>query len=165
MKNKITGKLLVLIISICILLCGCGNSKDDTTGKKSAGKCTISVDCSTIWDNEDMLDKSIKDYVPKDGVILKERTVSYYDGETVYDVLKRELKKDNILREASFTGDSVYVEGINNIYEFSCGEQSGWMYEVNGVYPGKSCSKYDVVDGDIIKWNYTCKLGKDLEGE
>ncbi len=39
--------------------------------------------------------------------------------------------------EASFTGDSVYVEGINNIYEFSCGEQSGWMYEVNGVYPGK----------------------------
>ena len=92
MKNKITGKLLVLIISICILLCGCGNSKDDTTGKKSAGKCTISVDCSTIWDNEDMLDKSIKDYVPKDGVILKERTVSYYDGETVYDVLKRELK-------------------------------------------------------------------------
>lgn len=111
MKNKITGKLLVLIISICILLCGCGNSKDDTTGKKSAGKCTISVDCSTIWDNEDMLDKSIKDYVPKDGVILKERTVSYYDGETVYDVLKRELKKDNILMEASFTGDSVYVEG------------------------------------------------------
>ena len=146
MKNKITGKLLVLIISICILLCGCGNSKDDTTGKKSAGKCTISVDCSTIWDNEDMLDKSIKDYVPRDGVILKERTVSYYDGETVYDVLKRELKK-------------------NNIYEFSCGEQSGWMYEVNGVYPGKSCSKYDVEDGDIIKWNYTCKLGKDLEGE
>ena len=135
MKNKIIGKLLVLIISICILLCGCGNSKDDTTGKKGAGKCTISVDCSTIWDNEDMLDKSIKDYVPKDGVILKERTVSYY------------------------------VEGINNIYEFSCGEQSGWMYEVNGVYPGKSCSKYDVEDGDIIKWNYTCKLGKDLEGE
>ena len=34
MKNKITVKLLVLIISICILLCGCGNSKDDTTGKK-----------------------------------------------------------------------------------------------------------------------------------
>ena len=67
MKNKIIGKLLVLIISICILLCGCGNSKDDTIGKKSAGKCTISVDCSTIWDNEDMLDKmgrisfSIKD--------------------------------------------------------------------------------------------------------
>lgn len=54
---------------------------------------------------------------------------------------------------------------LNNIYEFSCGEQSGWMYEVNGVYPGKSCSKYDVEDGDIIKWNYTCKLGKDLEGE
>ena len=143
MKNKITGKLLVLIISICILLCGCGNSKDDTTGKKSAGKCTISVDCSTIWDNEDMLDKSIKDYVPKDGVILKERTVSYYDGETVYDVLKRELKKDNILMEASFTGDSVYVEGINNIYEFSCGEQSGWMYEVD-VY--KRQSQYGVGD-------------------
>ena len=61
--------------------------------KKVREKCTISVDCSTIWDNEDMLDKSIKDYVPKDGVILKERTVSYYDGETVYDVLKRELKK------------------------------------------------------------------------
>ena len=75
---------------------------DDTTGKKGKGKCTISVDCLTIWDNEDMLDKSIKDYVPKDGVLLKERIVSYYDGETVCDVLKRELK-DNILMEASFT--------------------------------------------------------------
>ncbi|MFQ6929641.1 MAG: hypothetical protein ACLRR3_00470 [Eubacterium sp.] len=35
MKNKITGKLLVLIIGICILLCGCGNSKMIQQAKKS----------------------------------------------------------------------------------------------------------------------------------
>lgn len=31
--------------------------------------------------------------------------------------------------------NSAYIEGINNLYEFDCGELSGWMYKVNGLVP------------------------------
>lgn len=55
-----------------------------------------------------------------------------------------------------------YVEGINNLYEFDCGQLSGWMYNVNGWFPNYGCSKYTVQDGDVINWVYTCNLGKDV---
>ena len=58
--------------------------------------------------------------------------------------------------------NSNYVEGINNLYEFDCGQNSGWMYCVNGWYPNYGCSRYVVQDGDVIEWNYTCDLGRDL---
>ena len=59
---------------------------------------------------------------------------------------------------------SVYVQGINNLYEFSCGELSGWMYRVNGVFPNYGCSKYVLKDGDVVEWVYTCDLGRDVGG-
>ena len=58
--------------------------------------------------------------------------------------------------------NSHYIEGINNLYEFDCGELSGWMYSVNGWYPNYGCSRYQVQDGDVIEWHYTCDLGEDL---
>ena len=59
---------------------------------------------------------------------------------------------------------SVYVQGINHLYEFSCGELSGWMYKVNGVFPNYGCSKYVLKNGDKIEWVYTCDLGRDVGG-
>ena len=49
--------------------------------------------------------------------------------------------------------NSVYVEGINNLYEFDCGRWSGWMYCVNGWYPNYGCSRYQVQQGDVIEWH------------
>ena len=155
-KNK---KLLSLFLVISVLFSGCGKS----TNNKAVGKCTILIECSTIFDNKKDLDKAMEDYVPKDGVILKKQEVDLYKDDSVYDILKRELKKNNILMEASFAAKTAYVEGINNIYEFSCGKLSGWMYEVNGEYPNVGCSDYKVKDKDVIEWHYTCNLGEDLK--
>lgn len=155
-KNK---KLLSLFLVISVLFSGCGKS----TNNKAVGKCTILIECSTIFDNKKDLDKAVEDYVPKDGVILKKQEVDLYKDDSVYDILKRELKKNNILMEASFAAKTAYVEGINNIYEFSCGKLSGWMYEVNGEYPNVGCSDYKVKDKDVIEWHYTCNLGEDLK--
>ena len=58
--------------------------------------------------------------------------------------------------------NSAYVEGINNLYEFDVGSLSGWMYNVNGWYPNYGCSRYQVKDGDVVEWRYTCDLGYDL---
>ena len=35
-------------------------------------------------------------------------------------------------------------------------------YSVNGWYPNYGCSRYQVKDGDVVEWRYTCALGEDL---
>ena len=154
-------KRIALFVIMMLLLTACSNDKKTET--TSGGKCTFLVECAAIQDNMEQLDAAVENYVPKSGMIVKKRTVTFEKNDSVYDILQRELKKDNILMEASFTGKSAYIEGIDNIYEFSCGELSGWTYCVNGKVPGVSCSEYQVRDGDAIEWHYTCDLGEDLK--
>ena len=136
--------------------------EQETKSKKLT--CTIAIDCKTILDNWDDLNKKKEAYVPKDGWILKKQTVEFEEGETVFDVLKRVLKENKIQMESSYTPmyGSYYVEGINQLYEFDCGKNSGWMYRVNGWYPNYGCSSYTLESGDEIEWRYTCNLGSDV---
>ncbi len=127
--------------------------------------CTITIRCDTILDNMGDLKPEKAGYVPSSGVILYPVTVEFTEGETVFDVLKRVCKTSGIQLEYSFTPlyGSYYIEGIHHLYEFDCGEQSGWMYKVNGWFPNYGCSSYYLEDGDNIVWCYTCKgLGTDV---
>ncbi|MGN0711791.1 MAG: DUF4430 domain-containing protein [Anaerovoracaceae bacterium] len=128
--------------------------------------CTLSVRCDTILDNMAWLDKEKVELVPKDGVIYAERTVTFYEGESVFNLLLREMKKNKIHMEFTNTPmyNSAYIEGINNLYEFDCGELSGWMYKVNGWFPNYGCSRYQLKQGDKVEWVYTCDLGVDVGG-
>ena len=128
--------------------------------------CTFSIECSTILNNLSDLNPDKLDAVPKDGVILPKTTVSFYEGESVFDVLQRVCTENGIHMEASWTPmyNSAYVEGIHNLYEFDCGSGSGWMYRVNGWYPNYGCSRYQLTDGDVVEWRYTCDLGDDIGG-
>ena len=63
------------------------------------------------------------------------------------------------------TDADIYIEGIANLYEFSCGQLSGWEYCVNDVFPSVGCNSYDLHDGDTIKFLYTCDLGADIGNE
>ena len=88
----------------------------------------------------------------------------------MFNVLQREMRKAGIHMEFEDTPmyNSAYIEGINNLYELTCGELSGWMYSVNGVWPDYGCSGYTLHDGDTVVWSYTCDLGRDvgaLQGE
>ena len=126
--------------------------------------CTISINCDNILKNWNMLDRSKQSCVPADGWILKEVEVEFKKGQTVFDVLKDITKKKSIQLEYYFTAlyGSYYIEGIHNLYEFDCGELSGWEYCVNGKFPAFGCSKYVLKDGDKIEWKYTCDLGADV---
>ena len=64
----------------------------------------------------------------------------------------------------SATYGSKYIKGINQLYEFSCGELSGWMFRINGVYPNYGFNKVYPKDGDYIEFIYTCDLGRDIGG-
>ena len=129
--------------------------------------CTFSIECSTILNNLSDLDPDKRHLVPSDGVILPPTKVTFYEGESVYDVLQRVCKENNIHMESSWTPvyNSAYIEGINNLYEFDCGELSGWMYRVNGWYPNYGCSRYQLADGEVVEWRYTCDLGNDVGRE
>ena len=126
--------------------------------------CTLSVRCDTILDNIDWLDPEKVELVPEDGVIFAGSPVTFYEGESVFNVLHREMKKAKLHMEFSNTpmNNSVYIEGIDNLYEFDCGELSGWMYKVNDWFPNYGCSRYVLKDGDLVEWVYTCDLGVDV---
>ncbi len=126
--------------------------------------CTLSVDCTNIYDNISDFPEEKKILLPNDGYILPPLKIEFNEGESVFDVLKRELIERKIHFEFSEAAyNSAYIEGINNIYEFDCGELSGWVYSVNGIVPQYSCSEYKIKNNDIIKIIYTCNLGKDIE--
>ena len=136
----------------------------DVTIGETAYTCTITIRCDTILDNMRLLDPEKVELIPEDGVILAEITATFYEGESVFNVLQRETKRHKIHMEFMNTPiyNSAYIEGIHNLYEFDCGELSGWMYKVNDWFPNYGCSRYQLKDGDVIQWLYTCDLGRDV---
>ena len=132
--------------------------------EKTEYTCTISISCATILKNMDLLDTGKQDLVPADGWILAPTKVSFSEGESVFDVLRRTCKGQKIHMEFEDTPlyDSAYIEGIGNLYEFDCGALSGWEYAVNDWFPNYGCSRYGLKDGDVIQWLYTCDLGADI---
>jgi hypothetical protein len=132
----------------------------------TAYTCTISISCGTINDNMDLCDPAKADLVPADGWILQPMIVTFYEGESVFNVLQRVCKQQKIHMEFENTPiyNSAYIEGIHNLYEFDVGELSGWMYKVNEWFPNYGCSRYALHDGDVICWVYTCDLGRDVGG-
>ena len=39
------------------------------------------------------------------------------------------------------------------------------MYSVNGEYQNMGCGKCKLADGDVVRWDYTCDLGLDLDAD
>ncbi len=136
------------------------SSAEDYYGKTDikanpVGTVTLSVRCDTI------IGKSDADYIPDDGLILQDN-FEIETGETVFDILVQAAKKHSIQLDYSGSADSVYVEGINYIYEFDFGDLSGWLYRVNSKQPSVGCGRYTLSDGDSIEFLYTCEMGNDL---
>lgn len=184
MMKKTSKKIcssIALALSMIILFTACSagtkvqeTQKQDAIDEQKLGEvdnaefsCTLSISCKTLADHIELCAENKRQCVPEDGWILEPSKIDFYEGESVYDVLLRACK--DIYRihfEASFTPvyDSVYVEGINNLYEFDGGNLSGWMYKVNEWFPNYGCSKYIVKDGDVVCFEYTLDLGDDVGG-
>ncbi|HBV66805.1 MAG TPA: hypothetical protein DEF04_00460, partial [Clostridiales bacterium] len=98
------------------------------------------------------------------GYVMSPTKIEITPGETVWDVLKRELDKRGIEYKVSFNPryNSVYIESIEGDGEMDHGQFSGWMYNVNGRYPDYGASLYELEDGDVVQWRYTTNLGVDL---
>lgn len=120
---------------------------------------SLTVDCSDILENMDLLAKEKRGLVPDSGVMYSSSEIEITEGESVFDVLKRTLISSGVHLEFNLAPvtNSAYIEGIGNIYEFDCGERSGWKYSVNGEYPRVGCSDFKVKSGDKIVFVYKIK--------
>ena len=140
------------------------SEKEDFEEEKNI--CSLYISCETALEKKDQVSQDIASFLPEDGVIFSASDINFEEGESVFDVLDRELKDEGIHFEFESTPiyNSMYIEGIGNIYEFDFGEGSGWMYKVNGEFPQYGCSRYILSSGDVIEFVYTCNFGEDVGG-
>ena len=98
------------------------------------------------------------------GYVIDPTVVKINKGDTVWDVVKKEMESRGIDYRYNNSNQygSVYVESIAGDGEFDHGRWSGWMYNVNGKYPNYGCSKYILNGGENVEWRYTTNLGEDL---
>ena len=129
---------------------------------------TLSIYCDAAIDNWDKLNPAIKEgnYLPSNGIILDEDEYVLRPGDTAFDLLNRATRHHRIQMEYQGMDaniyKTIYIQGINYLYEFSCGQGSGWIYTVNDESPRKGCDDYVLENGDSVKWIYTCSRGQSL---
>lgn len=157
---------IVFIVAFVTLFSACSiKSKEEyynySESNISGGdSVTIEITCSSVLDNMNKLDSGLEDYIPDDGIILEKTEYQIKENDTVYSVLSRAVRENQIQIEVQGSDENalstVYVEGINYLYEFSCGSESGWIYKVNDEYAEKGCDSFNLKDGDEIQWIYIC---------
>ena len=77
--------------------------------------------------------------------------------DTVWNVLERVMEANNlsVRQDSNNSYGSVYIRAVNGLGEFDNGQNSGWMYTVNGTHPNVGVSARYVSDGDVIVLHYT----------
>lgn len=119
-----------------------------TQETKKEEYCEFLISCKTVLSHKDDLQSNYQ--VPAGGKIF-EKKMKIKEEDTVMDILKRTGVELDISKG--------YVAGIDGLYEFDCGKNSGWMYRVNGKFPNYMAGKCTLHDGDKVEWLYTCVRG------
>lgn len=88
-------------------------------------------------------------YVTVDGY-CSGKPVEISSSDNAYTVLRKSGATVNA-RKSQY---GIYVVGINGLNEFDKGDESGWMYSVNGKEPSSSADSTKVGNGDKVRWYY-----------
>lgn len=165
MKSLRLGSIL-----FSILLCSALFAGFSFNARASDGYVTISfVDYAERI--EDEIESGDVLYEEPLGVIIPPTRVAIEEGDTVASVTLRLL--DSMEVGYQITGSvasDFYLAAIENVSdppidilgEFDCGVGSGWMITLNNWFINQGASAFAVEDGDIIRWQYTCQYGNDI---
>ena len=82
-----------------------------------------------------------------------------FEYAKIPEELKRLLELDGLV----VTPPKMQVR-FNSVGEFDYTREAGWMYCVNGAYPGRGMSEYFLSDGDTLTLRFTLAKGKDIGG-
>ena len=126
--------------------------------KKNAG--TITVSFTLLGDSVHGSAKEDQEHTLRKGnldtwIAAKDYTI---DGNAnVLELLKEVLSKNGM--SCRTLRDETYIAGITKdgqeLAEFSNGQNSGWMYTLNGIHPDLGVKEQYLEDGDIIVFHYT----------
>lgn len=95
------------------------------------------------------------------GQIVSQTNVELKEGDTVLDVTRRIVKQRGIQISVRGAGAGAYVEGIDNLYEFDEGQNSGWMIRLDGQLIKQSAGATPISEGQTIYWFYTTNYLKE----
>ena len=101
-----------------------------------------------------------RDTVNKDDPIIFEGNVDVKENATVLDAVVTVTKKQRL--QLSYMPG--YISSVDSLAEFSYGNESGWMFAVNGEFSNKNCSEKRLKEGDELYLLYTVDMGKDVAG-
>lgn len=126
--------------------------------KKDAG--TITVSFTLLGDSVHGSAKEDQEHTLRKGnldtwIAAKDYTI---DGNAnVLELLKEVLSKNEM--SCRTLRDETYIAGITKdgqeLAEFSNGQNSGWMYTLNGIHPDLGVKEQYLEDGDEIVFHYT----------
>ncbi len=126
--------------------------------KKDAG--TITVSFTLLGDSVHGSAKEDQEHTLRKGnldtwIAAKDYTI---DGNAnVLELLKEVLAKNGM--SCRTLRDETYIAGITKggqeLAEFSNGQNSGWMYTLNGIHPDLGVKEQYLEDGDEIVFHYT----------
>lgn len=127
---------------------------------------TFSVDASNILNNENAGKKAIDTMTTlietglatSNGAIYGPENLILPVSSTVYDG----LKATGLTIKTSGTGPGVYISSIQSLGHFDGGQDSGWIYLVNGSPANKGADSYILSNEDVISWRYTLNGGSDI---
>lgn len=84
------------------------------------------------------------------------------EGATVYHAFVKACSANSITHQGAANGYvSSITKGDKTLAEFDKGENSGWLYKVNGELPTVGLTDFSISDGDSIVWYYTEDWTKD----
>lgn len=149
--KRLLALVLALVLSTCFLT-ACGAKQDAKDENKIA--ITMTITCIDLSENLDAVTASMKDYIPKDGVVMEPVVYSCEPDTTVYDATLAVCKEQKILMQKETSSFGPYIKAFANIDEGAMGDMSGWGYKVNGEEAAVGCNEYKLQSGDSVEWYY-----------
>jgi hypothetical protein len=86
--------------------------------------------------------------------VLEKTEITFNEGDSVLAITRRVTRDNRIHMDYAGIGITAYVKGIDNLYEFDKGPESGWQYYINGMLVQTGAGMYKPSDGDVIIWQY-----------
>ena len=165
------GYLLLLLVVVGVLLFGRFETVEDhylvnqEEIPEGAETVTLSVDCLALSDDLDVLPAALKNDLPEDLVYLPPTRFLYREGMTAFDLLLKAERPARLRVAYSGLAGNYYVSSVNDLAEFSAGNESGWIVLVNGTFIDRSASAVELSPGDVVEWKYTVYYGDVLPPE
>lgn len=96
------------------------------------------------------------------GYVVEPTQYELTEGLTALELVEQVLTESEIAYEITESEWGNYITSINEITEYEFGEQSGWMYLVNGEYASVGMDSYVIENDDLIEVRFTLAWGDDL---